>query len=157
VPVETGQPYSELVFPPSAMDLPNVRKDLDPGLDRLLEKHIPSAPPSGFPLLHQVESVLRAQLVHGPATLEQTAQRLSMSPRTLQRRLHTHGLTFSALVQGVRRDLAATYLRNSDLNITEVALLLGFSDISNFTRSFREWYGQPPTAYRRQHWARNNA
>jgi AraC-like DNA-binding protein len=73
-----------------------------------------------------------------------------MSPRTLQRRLADEQTSYQALVREVREDLASGYLTESRLSISEIAYLLGFSDVSTFHRAFRRWTHETPRAYRRR-------
>jgi AraC-like DNA-binding protein len=76
------------------------------------------------------------------------AQRLNMSERTLGRRLSERGVSFRALLDSVRKELGVGYMEASRHAVTEVAYLLGFSDQSNFARSFRRWTGLTPSQYR---------
>lgn len=55
---------------------------------------------------------------------------------------------FQRLTDEVRQELARSFIAHSDLALLEVALLLGFSDQSSFTRSFKRWTGTTPAAYR---------
>ena len=75
---------------------------------------------------------------------------LSMSLTTLQQRLTERGTSFQSLLNDIRRELASSYLRQPDLSVKEVAFLLGFTDLSNFTRAFKRWTGASPTRFREQ-------
>ena len=79
------------------------------------------------------------------------AETLFMSERTLQRRLQENKTTFKILVNKVRLDLADKYLRDSSLSLTEIAYMLGFSEMSAFSRAFKRWSGQSPSDYRVAH------
>ena len=76
------------------------------------------------------------------------AQSLQMSERTLQRRLREFGTTFKSILNEVRVDLANSYIRDSRLTLTEISYMLGFAEISTFSRAFKRWTGQPPSAFR---------
>lgn len=78
------------------------------------------------------------------------AQRLHMSPRTLQRRLADEGTSLRALVDQARRARAITLLEGGS-SIAEVAYFLGYSEASAFHRAFRRWTGRTPESYRREH------
>jgi len=67
-----------------------------------------------------------------------------MSPRTLQRRLADDGASFGLILDEVRADLAATYLRESDLSVAEVAEILQYSQTSALSRAFRRWRDLSP-------------
>lgn len=72
-----------------------------------------------------------------------------MSERSLQRRLSDDGVTFDAVLDAVRRDLALRYLADPKIAVAEVAYLLGYSEPSPFHRAFKRWTGKTPTEARR--------
>lgn len=83
--------------------------------------------------------------------LEDVAEHLDVSPRTLRRQLAAEGVRFQQLQETLRRRRALDLLRRGDLSIDEVAYALGYSDPSNFGRAFRKWEGLAPSAWRRRH------
>jgi AraC-like DNA-binding protein len=85
-----------------------------------------------------------------PPLLEHVAERMRMTPRTLQSRLAQHGTTFEKVLSDTRRALAERYLRDTQLQLTEIAYLLGFSEQSAFTRAARSWFGRPPRQLRKE-------
>ena len=101
-------------------------------------------------LLEQVRRLLATRIGRGAVTQEELAAELGVHVRTLQRRLGEQGLTYSQLVDDVRQKLAASYIRDPSLSLGEVAFLLGFSEQSNFQKSFKRWFGETPGRYRRQ-------
>ena len=66
--------------------------------------------------------------------LEQVAERLFMSSRTLKRRLQQTGLGFQQLLDEARKRDAIKLLQNTSLTIEQIALRLGYTDPANFTR-----------------------
>lgn len=92
----------------------------------------------------QVESLLSNRAV----LVDNVAESLGMSRRTLQRQLSGEGLTFSEVLARTRVSRAAAWLENSDKPIVEIAFDLGYRDSSNFTRAFRRVAGVPPQAFR---------
>ena len=84
----------------------------------------------------------------GYPTIDRIAQQCGMPVRTMQRRLHTAGLTYSKLVDEVRYNAACRALDQTSKKITEIAKELGFTDVSNFSRAFHRWSGTSPTEYR---------
>lgn len=154
VPVKTYQTNDELLFEVGFMDLPNVRTDIDPGLNAtLLELLKPALMHLKDTDLFREESYMavQKQLIFSAPTLKNIASRLNTSPRTLQRRLKERGLTFTGLVDDARCYLAEYFLSRSNLHITDIGLLLGFSDNASLTRSFRKWHGVSPREFRRTH------
>lgn len=87
----------------------------------------------------------------GRTSLAALARAHHLSARSLQRRLADQGMTFQGLLDETRRHLAEAYLRDERLDLAEIALLLGYSEQSAFTRAFRTWTGLPPAQWLR--WA----
>ena len=99
----------------------------------------------------RVRDLLRAAL---PETLglEDIADRLHLSPRTVHRRLDEEGSSFRGIKDALRRDMALARLTKTRDSIAQVAADLGYADTSAFYRAFVEWTGMAPVHYR-QHWA----
>jgi AraC-like DNA-binding protein len=81
-------------------------------------------------------------------TLKAMARHLNMSERTLQRRLTEEGARYRQLHNEWLMGEARKLLREKNLSIESISLLLGYSDVSNFRQAFRRWYGVSPMAYR---------
>lgn len=102
------------------------------------------------PLLASLRITMAKLLPEGKTTLPACALRLHCSPRTLQRKLLTREVNFQTLLDEVRMQLADTYMADSRLKLTEIALLLGFADQAAFTHAFSRWTGQSPARWRAQ-------
>jgi AraC-like DNA-binding protein len=79
------------------------------------------------------------------------AAELGMSRRTINRRLAERGQTFAQLLRSVRFATARRLLAESDTPLTEIALALGYSELSIFSAAFRAWSGEAPREWRRRH------
>ncbi|WP_374306762.1 AraC family transcriptional regulator [Dongia sp.] len=99
-------------------------------------------------LIDRVRGAVRLRLAEGAPTLEQVAHTLRLSPHAIQRALADVGMGFREAVEVTRFDLARHYLQQSQLPLSEIALLLGYSELSAFTRAFTRWAGASPRAYR---------
>ena len=99
-------------------------------------------------ILNRIRLGLMDQLPSGRVTEDDMASILSMSKRTLHRKLRENGETFRSLLAQVRMDLAERYIRKRDFSITEIAFLLGYNDTSAFSRAYRNWFGMSPTQAR---------
>jgi len=86
----------------------------------------------------------------GFRTLDQVAERMHVSVRTLKRRLAEHDTSYSALLDEARRDRATHLLRAGELGVDEIGARLGYSDPANFARAFRRWTGISPRAFRKK-------
>ena len=98
-----------------------------------------------------IRDLLRAAL---PATLslEEIADHLHLSPRTIHRRLEAEGSSFRNIKEALRRDMALSRLAKTHDSVAQVAADLGYADTSAFYRAFFGWTGMAPVNYRRQ-WA----
>jgi AraC-like DNA-binding protein len=76
--------------------------------------------------------------------MNRVARRLGMSSRSLQRFLAAEGTSFHKLLDDTRRSLAEQYLRDSDLQVAQLASVLGYTAHSTFTRAFRRWFSCSP-------------
>jgi AraC-like DNA-binding protein len=148
--VEDGARVDEVEFPAASWDLPIV--SADPYLHQLCvqscEEALARRGLKQTPLKVQVENAIAALLPHGQARHELVAAQLGMSPRTLARRLAEEGTSFAGLLTEVRSALADRYLAERSLPISQIAWLLGYAEISGFTRAFRRWTGTAPSAAR---------
>ena len=101
----------------------------------------------------QVKGTLKRLLAGERPAIENVARELRLSKRTLQRRLTEGGITFQALMEEARRELAQHYLLHSSLELNETAYLLGYEDANSFFRAFHDWEGTSPGQWRTLHLA----
>ena len=99
----------------------------------------------------QLTERIRARLLacegHYPS-LQTMAEHEHLSPRSLIRHLHSEGSSYQALLDQVRQDAAFWLLSRSTATVEDIAVQLGYSDPSNFSRTFRRWTGQTPREFR---------
>jgi AraC-like DNA-binding protein len=124
---------------------PNLFKILGHYLDDVL-----SRAPREDGLSASIRKTIAELMKDGNPKLTRVAKGLALSPRTLQRRLKEGGLEFKALVDDTRRRLAVEYLKDSENTQTEIAFLLGYSEVSAFSRAFKRWTGTTPLDHRRK-------
>ena len=86
----------------------------------------------------------------GIATLEEIASNFNVSPRTLQRKLREEGTSFKELSDSVRKSIALNYVKTGDHPVREISCMLGYNELSAFTRAFRRWTGITPVDYRKK-------
>jgi len=91
-----------------------------------------------------IENAIVPLLPHGEVRAAQIARQLGMSQRTFTRRLATEGLNFSTLMDQLRLDLAQRYFADGEATISQIAWLLGYQDVSAFSKAFRRWTGKSP-------------
>jgi len=98
----------------------------------------------------QVYGKLCELLPQGPVTQCRIAQALNVSVRKLQWQLQQENTSYRDIYNQVRYSLASQYLADSRMSISEIALSLGFTNVSNFCRTFRQWRACSPGDYRAQ-------
>lgn len=99
-------------------------------------------------IISSVRRVVLDRIGYGHVDLEMVATMHGVSSRQLQILLKRKGTTFEGEVARLREELARRYLQETDLPMTDIAMRLGFSEQSSFSRAARQWFGMPPTQYR---------
>ncbi|MCF8198750.1 MAG: AraC family transcriptional regulator [Sulfuritalea sp.] len=148
-PVRFAAGENALLFSSDLLALPLVRADAELNLAMRDEaRKVIDRQDLGEDIGGQVRQMLVPLMPKCEASLKCVASGLGLTPRTLQRRLASAEFSFQTLLDATRRELAQVYLRDPALSALDVALLLGYAEQSSFTRAFKSWFGQTPTAYR---------
>ncbi len=105
---------------------------------------------AGDNIAAQLKRRLADLMACGEANADAACRALKLSRRTLQRRLKAEKTSFQKVLQEVRRELSIRYLRDTRLRGLDIAMLLGYSNISSFTTAFKSWYDMPPAEYRQK-------
>jgi len=144
VPVHFGMPFEEAVFARDLLSLPLAGADarltsiLAAQAEAMLAALRPPAPQVSF--LDSVQRAIQDGLVQGDSSLSSVAERLSLSPRTLQRRLRAGGISHRHLLQQLRQDLARRAL-DEPVSQGHIARTLGYASAATFHRAWRSWPG----------------
>lgn len=150
-PVKFGCAASELVFPAKLLALPH--KTANAGVGRVLDRYLTELLlrlPRGDGFVERARAAVAEQVRrNGRPSLVETAAQLRASVRTVQRRLREHGISHARLVDDVRREVAERMAADPRTRITEIALELGFADVSGFRRAHERWTGIAPSRARR--------
>ncbi|WP_394827903.1 AraC family transcriptional regulator ligand-binding domain-containing protein [Pendulispora albinea] len=164
-PLRWDEPVYRIVLAASWLEAPLIRPDptvralmLDLAEKQLLSRSPPSQLSQsdesqlsqGDDDLGALRELVAKSLPEGNAALARVASALSLSPRTLQRKLKERGQSFSSIVDDVRSELATRHLANGDFDLDDLAFLLGFSEQSAFQRAFKRWTGEAPGSYRKR-------
>jgi len=96
----------------------------------------------------RVRAAIIEKLPDGNINDHKVADALYMNVRTLQRRLQKERTTFKTELNSVRQELADRYIRDSTKGLADISYLLGFSEMSSFSRAFKRWTGETPSRYR---------
>jgi AraC-like DNA-binding protein len=133
-------------------DLARRISDADSQLHRVLEEHlamIKQSYPDSYP--DQIRYLIRQALMTGDCSVERVADYLSITARTLQRRLRSEGTSYKALLEEVRYNIATRYLLDSRASLTTLADMLGYSELAAFSNAFKTKTGLSPRQWRAQY------
>ncbi|HWV71638.1 MAG TPA: AraC family transcriptional regulator ligand-binding domain-containing protein [Pseudosphingobacterium sp.] len=98
----------------------------------------------------KIFNYLLANSYLGLVSIEQIAANFNVSARTLQRRLKLEGTSFQQVADEARKTLSIQYLSAGEYSVKQVSHMLGYNEISAFTRTFKRWTGMAPTGFRKQ-------
>ncbi len=99
--------------------------------------------------IQRVIEEITAKLPHGDYSIMTVAKMCNMSVRGLQRHLSDKGTSFVEIVDETKKEISRNYIENTQLSISEISYLTGFSTVGNFTRATKRWFGFSPTQLRR--------
>jgi AraC-like DNA-binding protein len=149
-PVRFGTELDAILYSNETLAQPNILGDV--GISRYLAAHLDrelSEIADEAPLVAQTKDAIAQALSEGTPKMADIARGLGLSARSFHRRLSDHGMSFQALTEETRRDLAVGLLRDEGHSLAEIAFLTGFSEQSSFTRAFKRWVGITPASYRK--------
>ncbi len=147
-----------LVFPSSTLDFrviqnhESLREFLEHSVLQLIR--IEQRPAS---VGDAVKRLLGKNFSRGMPTFAEVAARLSTSESSLRRRLLDEETSFQALKDEARCELAKALLEDDSMRLSDIAEQLGFTEQSSFGRSFRQWTGASPSAWREEYLTRTRA
>ena len=130
-------------------EVPTADRRLYPILEEYLKRQLENSPTEDR-FVVAVQHAIANSMKDGEPKLPDVARTIGVSVRTLQRRLSESGVDYKGLVDDIRHRLALRYLKDRKHTLSEVAYLLGYSEISAFSRAFRRWTGSTPSDHRRR-------
>lgn len=147
-PVSFGNDASMLVFDRADLNLPlpGACPELAQFNDNIAAIYVAKLDRSDIVASTRAEII--ELLPSGRCSLVEIAKALGHAPATLKLKLAQRGASFQGLLNDLRAEFAKSYLAQPNLSITEITFLLGFTDVSNFTRAFKRWTGMSPSAFR---------
>ncbi len=148
-PVYWGRRTNAIAF--RCTDLEARMPDHDPYLFSVVRPFLesrcrPSFEPEAFAA--RLRDEIKVHLRRGLPSPAMIAAALGLTEAGFLRLLRRHALSFADILRAARQELALHYLSNSDMNLTEIALSLGYSELSAFSRAFRSWTGMSPQRFR---------
>ncbi len=149
-----GENFNTIEFNAEILGTP--MPDRNPTLLRVMQESLallPTGQDSSFEddFVRTVRIELEQNISNAESNLEFVSDLLNLPAWTVKRRLADHGVTFSSLLDDVRKQQAGYYLKQAHVPISEIAFMLGYSEVSALSRAFSRWYGQSPLQWRRSH------
>lgn len=143
-----GQPTNAVIFDARSLDKPLRKADVQLR-DTLVElMGLAGIERQETDIISSLRAEIALHLADNDCGIEQLANTMNMTPRTLQRHLTSYGHSFTSLRDDVRRTKAISMLEHSSLPIGEISYRLGYTEVSSFYRAFRGWTGTAPGKYR---------
>ena len=147
--LDFGSEFNGFVCRAADLDTPN--PSADPAMARYAQRFVESLPYVSEPsVVLDVRKAIYLMLPSGQASSDRVAQGLGLSVRTMQRQLDEAGVSFTNLINEVRRELAQRYIDNPRYSLVRVSELLGYSTQSSFTRWFIAQFGMAPQQWRQR-------
>jgi AraC-like DNA-binding protein len=146
MPIRLAQPYSYIALENTLLSLPPLgHQTAESGYPNLHCKEL-----SGD-LVGSLKQLLHSYLLEKDLTIGLASGLCDMSKRSLQRKLLAQGTTYSRVLDETRFEVAKRMLQDPEKSVTEISLLLGYSNASHFSRAFRRIAGVNPRIYRQQY------
>ena len=131
------------------VSMPALAAEPEPGADPLLEEQIKQMKGGpGYEWTGDIRRLLCTWLTSHRCSADDMADLLAMSRRTFDRRLKSRGISYKALANEIRFEVACRQLQDTEMSLSQIAAALGYSEASAFTRAFQRWSGRTPTAWR---------
>jgi len=139
--ISFSRPKSRISVPRNALELP---VKLETRVTRSAIDHFDI----NADFVGAIRQIIGVYIISKRCDIDLIAGVADVSVRTLQRRLKQHNSSFHELLDQARFDLAKVKLEDPVLTISEIALLLGYSDLPHFSRAFSRWAGMSPRQFR---------
>lgn len=149
-PVVYGANANSIRFPTSIINAPlNLAPPCQSSLIKKLSADL-TRKKRLTPITERTRQMIFNEMNEGRVNQEHIARQLGISSRTLRRRLSEENQSFQALLDECRMQFAALEFRTrKKLSLSDMALKLGYSEHSTFSRAFARWAGMAPQEYRR--------
>lgn len=145
-PISFQQEFNGLVFDASLLKAtigsfePEIKQFLGSYLDELERSRKQD-------IVGQVSILIRDLLPKGACSLINIAQLMGLKERALQRRLSKENSNFQQILDTVRQQMAREFLNSPNTNLTNLSQMLGYADLSTFSKAFKRWFGTSPSQY----------
>jgi AraC-like DNA-binding protein len=143
-PLSFGHEVNQLIMPIEVADdpIPQSNRQLAKLHDEIMDQYLVEI--GRDDIVGRVRTEIMRQLPAGHVTMNRVSARLHHSSRTVRRRLKKENVTFRQLLTQVRKELVQQYMSDRSLLLSEISFMLGFSQLSAFSRAYKRWFGVSP-------------
>jgi AraC-like DNA-binding protein len=135
----------EVQLAPSYWSERVITANYDAQRELIKKLNVPASEKGNFQM--KVMELLSRNSYLGMMTLEDVAANFGMTPRSVQRKLQEESTTFQQISDAVRKSLAIHYMKTGSYQLKEISYLLGYNELSAFSRAFKRWTGKAPLQY----------
>ncbi len=132
----------------SSQDLDTPIASADPVMSEYLRQQLQVDTLTTLSTAEEVRRMIMLLMPRGRCTAEQIAQLMGLNRRTLYRHLAAQSQSYPALLQDIRAELVLRHLTDNRRPLRDVAQLLGFAELSSFSRWFKNRFGVTAEHYR---------
>jgi AraC-like DNA-binding protein len=145
-PVKFQQNHNRIVLDRNDLALPIKTADdkLLKILKDLCKKTYEKRTSKASALVSRINKVAIDFIPQGKGRTKDIAAEIGVSERTLHRHLLAEGHSITGILDGLKKDFALQYIKQRELNLVQVAFLLGYADHSSFSTAFKRWTGKTP-------------
>ena len=149
IPITFGASANEIIFPAKFLQKPLAKNNPVTHAEISQLTRIYSEKNRKMKISDRVKYVIYTAILETQVSQEYVAKELGLSPRTLRRKLSAEALSYQHLLDDCRMDIASRELTASrHISLSQMALRLGYSDHSTFSRAFARWFGTSPRTFR---------
>lgn len=128
---------------------PYMRKIFDGQAEAMLKAEVKKPSESFEAFFESLQQHILMAMKDGDTSAKSVAKQMGYSTRSFYRILEEAGYSYRGVISGLRRRLAKKYLMDESLSYSDIAMLLGYSEQSAFTRAFKDWMGMTPGEFRK--------
>lgn len=142
------QPKSSLIFKSATANLPVIghNAELLRMFQELAQSFIQAQQSHSNNIAALVKKTILDHFRHQLPQVRDVAAHMNMSERSLQRKLQAAGISYHAIVEDIRSEMAVNLLKQKQFTANEVGYMLGYADAAAFRRAFKRWTGVNPGA-----------
>ncbi len=140
--------FNGIVCTSADLDMPIV--SADPVVASYVRQEVQHMSQTSMTVTDEVRQMVLVLMPRGRCTVDQVARLMGITRRTLHRHLAKEGQVFSDLVQSLRREMASRYVNELQRSLTDITQLLGFTDLSSFSRWHKTSFGCSAGEFRRR-------